>query len=52
MKKKEPSIEIVDNLLMIGTQKLKKEYGGFNSYYLRKWVNDRLHEQGYNKINY
>ena len=52
MKKKEPSIELIDNLLMTGTQKLKEEFGGFNSFFLKKWFNDRLQEQGYNKINY
>ena len=51
--KKEPTIELIDNLLMIGTKHLKEEFGGFNSFYLKKWVNDRLEEQGYNfiKIN-
>tara|TARA_R100001163_G_C5063390_1_gene200671 strand:- start:348 stop:506 length:159 start_codon:yes stop_codon:yes gene_type:complete len=52
MKTKEPSIELIDNLLMKGSKHLKEEFGGFNSFYLKKWVNDRLQEQGYNKINY
>jgi len=50
MKNKEASIKLVDSLLKIGTKILKEQYGGYNPYYLKKWVNDRLHEKGYNKI--
>ena len=52
MKTKEPSIQLIDNLLLEGSKKLKEEFGRFNPFYLKKWVNDRLQEQGYNKINY
>lgn len=52
MKKKEPSIELIDNLLQEGTKYLKKEFGGYQPFYLKVWVNKKLKEQGYKIINH
>lgn len=50
MKTKEPSIQLIDNLLLEGTKHLKKEFGIYHPFYLKVWVNNKLKEQGY-KIN-
>tara|TARA_R100000654_G_scaffold36186_3_gene61833 strand:+ start:16126 stop:16281 length:156 start_codon:yes stop_codon:yes gene_type:complete len=49
--KKEPSIELIDNLLIQGTKYLKEECGGFKSFALKNYVNNELQKLGYNKIN-
>ena len=49
---KNPTVELIDNLLLQGAQQLKQEFGGYKPFFLKKWVNDRLKEQGFKPLNY
>tara|TARA_Y100000114_G_C11658432_1_gene277804 strand:+ start:524 stop:673 length:150 start_codon:yes stop_codon:yes gene_type:complete len=48
--KKEPSIELIDNLLIEGTKHLKEEFGAYHPFYLKVWVNKKLKQKGYKII--